>query len=65
MHYRGKDPVPDTFRDGSEAIVTGLMGGDGIFLAKKIQAKCASKYEAEYDYENHTLKTAANDGESY
>lgn len=60
VQYRGSDPVPDTFRDGSEAIVTGTIRDDGTFEAVKIQAKCASKYEAEYDPENHTLETAAN-----
>ena len=62
--YRGKDPVPDTFRDGSEAIVEGTIRPDGTFEAVKIQAKCASKYEAEYDYETHSAGTPEG-GESY
>ncbi len=57
VEYRGSDPVPDTFRDGSEAIVTGNIRDDGVFEAKKIQAKCASKYEATYDSEAHTITT--------
>lgn len=38
--------LPDTFRDGAQALADGKMGPDGVFRAAKIQAKCASKYEA-------------------
>ena len=44
--YTGIDPLPDTFRDGSQALADGRLGSDGVFQASKIQAKCASKYEA-------------------
>jgi cytochrome c-type biogenesis protein CcmE len=44
--YDGTDPLPDTFRDGAQAMADGKMGSDGVFRANKIQAKCASKYEA-------------------
>ncbi len=44
--YTGSDPLPDTFRDGAQALADGHMGHDGVFHASKIQAKCASKYEA-------------------
>ena len=44
--YSGTDPLPDTFRDGSQALADGRMAADGVFHASKIQAKCASKYEA-------------------
>ena len=44
--YNGIDPLPDTFRDGAQALADGKLGADGIFHATKIQAKCASKYEA-------------------
>lgn len=44
--YNGSDPLPDTFRDGSQALADGRVGPDGVFHANKIQAKCASKYEA-------------------
>jgi cytochrome c-type biogenesis protein CcmE len=44
--YTGSDPLPDTFRDGAQALADGRMGHDGVFHATKIQAKCASKYEA-------------------
>lgn len=48
VRYTGSQPVPDTFKDGSEAIVEGLRQQDGSFEADHIQAKCASKYEAQY-----------------
>jgi cytochrome c-type biogenesis protein CcmE len=45
--YTGQDPLPDTFRDRAQALCDGKMREDNVFEAKKIQAKCASKYEAE------------------
>jgi cytochrome c-type biogenesis protein CcmE len=42
--YNGRDPLPDTFRDGAQALADGRLGPDGVFHANKIQAKCASKY---------------------
>ena len=42
--YTGRDPLPDTFKDGAQALADGRMGGDGVFHANKIQAKCSSKY---------------------
>ncbi len=44
--YTGSDPLPDTFRDNAQALADGRLGRDGVFRANKIQAKCASKYEA-------------------
>jgi cytochrome c-type biogenesis protein CcmE len=44
--YTGSDPLPDTFRDNAQALADGRLGSDGVFHANKIQAKCASKYEA-------------------
>jgi cytochrome c-type biogenesis protein CcmE len=44
--YSGIDPLPDTFKDGAQALADGKLGADGVFQATKIQAKCASKYEA-------------------
>ena len=42
--YEGRDPLPDTFRDGAQALAGGQLGPDGIFHAQEVQAKCASKY---------------------
>ena len=44
--YSGIDPLPDTFKAGAQALADGKLGADGVFHATKIQAKCASKYEA-------------------
>jgi cytochrome c-type biogenesis protein CcmE len=44
--YTGSEPLPDTFRDGAQALADGKLDHDGVFRAGKIQAKCASKYEA-------------------
>jgi cytochrome c-type biogenesis protein CcmE len=44
--YVGSDTLPDTFRDGAQAIVDGDYLANGDFRADKIQAKCASKYSA-------------------
>jgi cytochrome c-type biogenesis protein CcmE len=44
--YVGTDTLPDTFVGGAQAIIEGNYGPDGTFRAEKIQAKCASKYQA-------------------
>jgi cytochrome c-type biogenesis protein CcmE len=46
VSYVGRDPLPDTFVDGSQALVEGRQMPDGRFVAEQVQAKCASKYEA-------------------
>lgn len=45
VSYVGSDPLPDTFVDNSQALVEGTTS-NGRFVAEKVQAKCASKYEA-------------------
>ena len=47
VHYVGNEPLPDLFKDRAETVVMGRMRSDGIFEATHLQAKCASKYEAE------------------
>jgi cytochrome c-type biogenesis protein CcmE len=42
--YEGRDPLPDTFKDGAQALADGRLGPDHVFHASEIQAKCASKY---------------------
>src|SRR5215469_14011382 len=44
VSYKGSEPPPDTFKDNSQALVLGELGKDGVFHAREIQAKCASKY---------------------
>jgi len=46
VSYVGRDPLPDTFKDGAQALVEGRLKPDGRFEAEQVQAKCASKYEA-------------------
>jgi cytochrome c-type biogenesis protein CcmE len=45
VSYVGTDPLPDTFKDGAQALAEGKLMPDGRFVASSIQAKCASKYE--------------------
>ena len=47
IRYVGKDPLPDTLMDRATAMATGKLGPDGVFVADKMLAKCASKYEKE------------------
>jgi cytochrome c-type biogenesis protein CcmE len=42
--YSGTEAPPDTFKDNSQALADGSFGRDGVFHAKQLQAKCASKY---------------------
>ena len=46
VSYVGRDPLPDTFKDGAQALVEGRLMPQGGFVAEQVQAKCASKYEA-------------------
>jgi len=45
--YVGTDPLPDTFRDYAQTVVEGTYQKDGVFVARSMTAKCASKYEKE------------------
>src|SRR5690348_17191017 len=42
--YNGTEAPPDTFKDNANALAEGSYGRDGVFHAKGLQAKCASKY---------------------
>jgi cytochrome c-type biogenesis protein CcmE len=44
VDYTGTEAPPDTFKDESQALADGNFGRDGVFHAKQLQAKCASKY---------------------
>jgi cytochrome c-type biogenesis protein CcmE len=44
VDYSGSEAPPDTFKDESQALADGSYGHDGVFHAKQLQAKCASKY---------------------
>jgi len=57
--YNGMDPLPDTFKGGAQALADGKLGPDGVFEASKIQAKCASKYEAKPIQNKQSLEHSA------
>src|ERR1700691_4957791 len=44
VDYTGTEAPPDTFKDDSQALADGRLDRDGVFHAKQLQAKCASKY---------------------
>src|SRR6202522_489615 len=44
VSYTGTDPPPDTFTLHAQALTLRSFGRDGVFHAKQLQAKCASKY---------------------
>jgi cytochrome c-type biogenesis protein CcmE len=44
VDYTGTEAPPDTFKDDSQALADGRFDRDGVFHAKGLQAKCASKY---------------------
>ena len=33
--YTGTDPLPDTFKDGAQALADGKLGKDGVFRANR------------------------------
>jgi cytochrome c-type biogenesis protein CcmE len=39
--------VPDTFAADREVVVEGVLDKDGVFQAKQLLTKCASKYEGD------------------
>ena len=57
--YSGMDPLPDTFKAGAQALADGRLGPNGVFEASKIQAKCASKYEAKPVQKKEVLENRA------
>ena len=40
-------PMPDLLRHEAQAILTGRMGTDGVFLADELLLKCPTRYEEE------------------
>lgn len=41
--------APDSLGDGAEAVSEGHMNPDGVFEADSVLARCASKFEAEFE----------------
>lgn len=44
VHYNG--PLPDTFAEGRDVVVTGAVSGAGTLEATELLTKCGSRYEA-------------------
>lgn len=57
--YSGIDPLPDTFKGGAQALADGKLGANGVFEASKVQAKCASKYEAKPTQNKNAMQNRA------
>jgi cytochrome c-type biogenesis protein CcmE len=62
--YNGAEAPPDTFKDNSQALADGSYGRDGVFHAKQLQAKCASKYAPAAPGTQPTGAPAAEPGKS-
>ncbi len=60
--YVGTDTLPDTLVGGAQAIVEGDYAANGEFRAEKIQAKCASKYQAPLPSAAKPAKGSAESG---
>jgi cytochrome c-type biogenesis protein CcmE len=60
--YVGTDTLPDTLVGGSQAIVEWDYTANGEFRAEKIQAKCASKYQAPLPSSAKPAKGSAESG---
>ena len=56
MRVRYHKELPDTFVDGAEVVVEGELGGDRVFEAHTLLAKCPSKYEAEIEGEHEAVE---------
>ncbi len=54
VYFNGKTQIPDTFGDAVPIRVDGKLNDNGYFVAHKIEAKCASKYDAA-DGKNHQM----------
>lgn len=48
VHYDGRTQLPDTFGDGAPVRADGQVT-DGRLLSTRVEAKCASKYEADHE----------------
>lgn len=58
VEYTGTEAPPDTFVDNAQALAEGTYGRDGVFHAKMLQAKCASKYAPKQDGTQPTGNTS-------
>ena len=55
VFFTGKTLLPDTFKAGAQASVDGIYDAPkNRFVADKVMAKCASKYNSAGKYKNNT-----------
>lgn len=47
VHFDGSTQLPDTFADGAPARADGRLTGELQLVSGKVEAKCASKYDAQ------------------
>ena len=62
--YTGTDPLPDTLKDGAQALADGRLDADQVFRASQVQAKCASKYESKPQLSPGQAAPNINNGKS-
>jgi len=60
VNFDGSTQLPDTFTDEAAARADGQIDEKGELLANRVEAKCASKYEAEYAEKKGSGKDSAN-----
>ncbi len=50
VHFDGSTQLPDTFTDAAPVRADGRLSPDtaGLLVSNKVEAKCASKYDADY-----------------
>lgn len=48
VRFTGATQLPDTFTDGAPVRVDGRLDASNRLVSTKVEAKCASKYEAEH-----------------
>jgi cytochrome c-type biogenesis protein CcmE len=58
VDYVGSEAPPDTFKDDSQALADGHFDHDGVFHAKQLQAKCASKYAPQQGAPGNGMQSA-------
>ncbi len=58
VHFTGETQLPDTFTDSAPVRVDGHLK-EGKLIATKVEAKCASKYDAEYAEKHGATPPAA------
>jgi len=48
VHFDGSTQLPDTFSDGAPVRADGRLDASHRLVSTKVEAKCASKYDADY-----------------